>query len=249
METVAKIKLYGERNTGTTWLRQLITLNLEVETYPGAMPEWVRRVQNVVPGTDWVRDLWFRMRGDTIFGWKHQLVDPSRMGFVERALEQRVGFVCLVKHPAAWVMSLHRRPYDHHWGPVGDLDAFVKSPWYTVDREHASPVYPDPISMWNAKCRAYLTLAERLPTMLVRYEDLVADPMDRIDDIAGRFGIKKRSGFRNQESSTKRDDRKFEDYRDYYARERWREELPSRIADEITARVDDTLLQTLGYRP
>ena len=247
---IRKLKLFGERNTGTTWLRRLVDANLEVGTFPGAMPEWVRRVQRVLPGTDWLRDLWFDRRGDTIFGWKHMLVDPRRAGFVERARREGVGFVCIVKHPASWVLSLHNRPYDHHWGPKGDLASFVTSPWFTVRRERADVRYPDPIRLWNAKCAAYLELAQHVPTVLVRYEDLVSDPEARIDEIAKVFGVARRvGGFRNQNESTKRDDRSFEDYQRYYAAEAWRAKLSKDVAREIAARIDADVMARLGYAP
>lgn len=251
MDAVArKLKLYGERNTGTNWLEHLAGLNLEVELFPSVAPAWLRKIQNTVPGTEWLRDLWFRGTVGRTFGWKHALVDPARPGFERRAVHDKVGFVCLVKHPAAWLLSLHRRPYDHFWGPPGDLATFAASPWYTVGREQAPRSYPNPISLWNAKAAGYLALAARLPAMVMRYEDLVVDPAARIDDIAARFGLRRRSAeFRNDEESTKRDATKFEEYRRYYGEERWRAKLPREVATVIAKQIDPQLLAKLGYQP
>jgi hypothetical protein len=128
----------------------------------------------------------------------------------------------------------------------------VVSPWYTVRRELAPPVYADPIAMWNDKGAAFLALAERVPeTMLLRYEDVVVDPEAHLARIAARFGLAHRpGGFRNDDESTKtRDDRKFDDYRRYYGEERWRADLPAAVAAQIAVRVDERVLQRLGYRP
>lgn len=245
-----KLKLYGERNTGTNWLEHLVGLNLDVELFPSVAPVWLRKLQGKAPGTEWLRDLWFRTTTGRTFGWKHALVDPARSGFERRAVQQRVGFVCLVKHPAAWLLSLYRRPYDHYWGAPGELATFATSPWYTVGRELAPKSYPNPISLWNAKAAGYLALAARLPAVVMRYEDLLSDPAARIDDIATRFGLRRRGpGFKNDEDSTKRDDTKFAEYQRYYGDELWRAKLPREVAQTVAKQIDGRLLEQLGYRP
>lgn len=54
-----RIKLYGERNTGTRYLTRLFEHNLRGEVIPGVAPRWTTWVQALVPGKEIVRDAWF----------------------------------------------------------------------------------------------------------------------------------------------------------------------------------------------
>jgi hypothetical protein len=128
------------------------------------------------------------------------------------------------------------------------LAEFVISAWRTVRREQAASEYPNPLALWNAKGASYLELAKVLPTMILRYEDLLLDPAGRIEQIARHFGIRRLDAeFRNSTQSTKEDGRTFEDFRSYYTEERWREKLSPEVARSIAARVDQSLSARFGY--
>ena len=50
------IKIYGERNTNTNYLEKLIHLNLDAQQLPGVAPRYVKTIQKILPGKEWLRD-------------------------------------------------------------------------------------------------------------------------------------------------------------------------------------------------
>ena len=45
------------------------------------------------------------------FGWKHRMA-PSEDELTDK-IKQEVLFLCLVKNPYSWLISMHKRPYHH----------------------------------------------------------------------------------------------------------------------------------------
>jgi len=89
------IKIYGERNTGTNYVGELIALNLAVRQVPGIIPDGVRRIHQTLPGREWVRDLYFACTGWHNLGWKHGL---AREGWPRR---RGLALVTITKNPYA----------------------------------------------------------------------------------------------------------------------------------------------------
>ena len=76
MRSCRRIKIYGERNTNTKFMRKLIDLNLDVEQLPGVVPPALRRALRLVPrrANELIRDLYFVLTFRQNLGWKHSLV-------------------------------------------------------------------------------------------------------------------------------------------------------------------------------
>lgn len=51
------LKTYGERNSNTNYLRHLVALNLEIVQLRGVVPPFFSRMQEALPGDEWLRDL------------------------------------------------------------------------------------------------------------------------------------------------------------------------------------------------
>ncbi len=243
------IKLYGERNTGTNYLEQLIRRNLDAVILPGAAPAWLRRRFRGHPRLrERAIDAYFYVTFGRNLGWKHMLAPPRwRLERSIRPLGQ-THFLFLVKNPYAWLLSLHRHPY-HHPTPASDFSAFIRAAWPTLGRENVGrEPFPNPVVMWNQKNASYLALAREVEGQIIRYEDLVAAPEAVIAAIAGA-GFARRAGiFENVREAVKgEEDRDFAYYRDYYLNERWREELKEEDARFISQQLDARILEELGY--
>src|SRR5690554_5707917 len=98
------IKVYGERNTGTNYLEQLLELNVDLPRLPGVVPSFVARLDR---GAEASRDAWFRLTRRWNLGWKHQAAPTP----AQRASWRCGGvlFVTLTKNPYSWALSMHRR--------------------------------------------------------------------------------------------------------------------------------------------
>jgi hypothetical protein len=240
------VKLYGERNTGTNYLAGLLLSNAEVELLAGTPPPTLNRVRRRVTDSHAVLDLWFALTEHRNLGWKHRRVDVDALRRRRRA--GRAHFVVTVKNPYSWLVSLQRRPYHRAGSGDGSLVALATEPWPTQRREGGPPVYDNAVRMWCDKAASHLALGTAFPTTIVRYEDLVDDPSGvtrRICDEAGLALLDDRVW--NTERSTKRDGKTYEDYRDYYGCERWREVLGPEDIAAINRSLDADVMDALGY--
>lgn len=240
------LKVYGERNTGTNYLGQLLKLNIEVKQLRGVVPRWLHLLQVALPGHEWLRDLYFEAAFGHTLGWKHGCARTAAELRHVPLVQRSVAFVTLTKNPYAWLLSLHRRPY-HSRGEIPGLVKFARSPWRTVRRDGCSGDLANPIELWNRKNATYLGLRE-LGGLNLRSEDVLEDPAAALDRLADHFRLPRRSNqFLNCQPSTKDPTRDFAFYRDYYLNERWRDELPREVVDAVNESLDLRLMQHFGY--
>lgn len=241
------LKVYGERNTGTNYLRDLIGLNLSVQLLRDTMPYSWAALQLLLPGKEGLPDFYFQRYGQENLGWKHCLPPQGETLQGYAGCTPETGFITLTKNPYSWLLSLHRRPY-HYQGKTGSFDDFIRAPWKTVGREWAPQAFPNPIALWNAKNRAYIALRDTLPCLNLSYEALLDNPAMLLEEIGTHFELPRKSDqFRNKESSTKLDRNKHDDYRAYYLEEQWRSKLSTEQLAWINAEVDQGLMAAFGY--
>lgn len=243
------VKIYGERNTNTNYLSQLIGLNLKAEEIPGVVPARIMALQRRLPGNELVRDLYFFFNYGQTLGWKHTCVKPAAV-LSRRAVmrSHEVCFVTLTKNPYSWLLSLHRNPYHQRYVGKPDFETFLRTPWRTLRRENTAKVLRSPIELWNLKNAAYLQLAS-LDALNLTSESLIEDPEAVIDRISRQFSIDRRSArFVNYERSTKRETGKDHGYyQDYYRNERWRNELSAEAIAIINEGIDQELMARFGF--
>jgi len=241
------LKIYGERNTGTNYLTKLIRLNLSVVQLPGTIPKWVRSLQNRLPGSEWVRDVYFFGAYPRNLGWKHAAARaPDKL---KNCLPGGpICFLTLTKNPYAWLLSLHRMPYHQKNSSAGDFQTFLKTPWETVRRENAPRKLSSPVALWNLKNRSYLKLKAAAPTLNIRYEDLLENPAAVLGEISQTFSLGwKSSSFVNYEQPAKAHAKNNAFYRDYYLNEKWRAGLSPASVKLINRQLDAEVMQAFNY--
>jgi hypothetical protein len=109
------IKIYGERNTNTNYLGELISLNLDVAEVLGVVPQSMRRIQTRLPVKNALRDIYFQFTYARNLGWKHAKVeDPAHIRKYSLVKNNEVRFITLTKNPYSWLLSLFRRPYHQY---------------------------------------------------------------------------------------------------------------------------------------
>jgi hypothetical protein len=243
------IKIYGERNTNTNYLEKLIDLNLDTTQVSGVAPGYVRAIQKLLPGKEWLRDLYFGASANHNLGWKHaRAKSPGELEDLG-VLQRKVCFVTITKNPYSFLLSLYRRPYSHQFGRVKpDFESFLQAPWKTVARDNCKPLLESPIALWNTKNASYLPLTE-LGGLNLTTESTVDDPAAVIQKISEHFSISRLSeSFVNYEKSTKDASKNFSYYKDYYLNERWRDDLSGEAISIINQSVDRQLMNYFGFK-
>ena len=194
-----------------------------------------------------IRDLYFRCTYPSNLGWKHSMVKERKE--IEKALkgDLSVGFLTLSKNPYSWLLSMHRRPYHQYYGEKPKFEDFIKSPWKTLGRENSQASFANPVEMWNKKNAAYLGLNGE-NTINLTSEGLSEGPELVIERISKTFSIERKSAnFVNYGSSTKGTDMKSDDYREYYLKEKWRNQLSDSEISAINERLDLSVMEALAY--
>lgn len=239
-----RVKIYGERNTGTNYLVKLVRSNLDVDLLPGVVP---RLVHKYFLGIELPKDVYFGLTYGRNLGWKHALVaDPTCIRAMDVYGDDLV-FLTLTKNPYSWLLSLYRRPY-HVRGPQRTFEEFLTARWRPVGRERLNGRSPNAMDLWNLKNASYLRLDGEVACQNLRYENLLADPQTVISQIASRHGLEwAAAAFRNVNESTKEESKDFSFYADYYLKEEWRKKLSGRSIEVINRGIDWTIAESFGY--
>ncbi len=243
------IKIYGERNTNTNYLSQLIKLNLDAYEIPGVVPPTIMSLQEILPGKELVRDIYFKLTYGRNLGWKHSRVKPiyilKRYSIVRN---NNIAFITITKNPYSWALSLYRNPYHQYYSKKLNFETFLRTPWKTVDRDNTKRWLSNPIELWNIKNSSYLQLSE-LNALNITTESIFVNPETAIEKIYKTFSIRKISDvFVNYEKSTKEKIKDFNYYKNYYLNEKWRDELSMDAISIINEAVDKTLMSNFGYK-
>lgn len=258
---VRYVKVFGERNCGTNWCvknlsansRAIVVSNKDMKaTRRDAVRERLgesgdrddkRKVAAIRHGAV---DEIYATSGFETYGWKHCALDEEQLRRHQNY--ERTAFVCMVKHPVWFLSSLFVRPHAPILGVPGSLEEFVDYPWQTYGRENLGGVMLDsPIDLWNIKVRSYFDFsANNERVMIVRYEDMLADPAAFFARV-GALGVPMR---RRQEivGSDKRGELSLEEYRDKYSDENMRASVPLAVREAVEKRADAELVERLGYK-
>ena len=251
------VKVYGERNTGTNYLEQLIKLNFDIKILPGVLPEYLRVIWDIKKQMPKLYDryyfvenfleFYFQITKSKYLGWKHSLISADILKSIDN-LSESVFFVTITKNPYSWLLSLHNRPY-HSQIIYDSFEEFLIKPWKTTGRDNFLKDFSNPIEMWNVKNNSYRLLAEKYPTKNVRYEDLLGDFKGVLNSISDFFDIdKKFDSFKNINRSTKGDKKDFDFYKKYYLDELWKDKLSDKAIYIINKILDEDILEYFGYK-
>jgi hypothetical protein len=248
INTKVALKLFGERNTGTTYLKKLIEQNLEVNLVRGVAPDWVRRVQSRLRLQEFLIDRYFDLTYGSNLGWKHSKVDDANSLCNHSLVRQGAALVSITKNPYSWLLSLHRRPYHQYYPRKLSFEEFLSTSWTTVARDRLPGSIRNPVELWNIKNASYLPISAKAGGLNLTYEKLIEDPGICIENICEKFSLTKIGNeFENIVSSTKESDKDASYYRDYYLGEEWRYQLSETAIDLINRNLNHDLATHYGY--
>ncbi|MEM9716671.1 MAG: hypothetical protein AAF826_09150 [Pseudomonadota bacterium] len=251
------VKVFGERNTGTRALIQMLRASGEVQLIGGSSSEVLGHgewsslqagIKRHFTG-DWRKIYGDALRDNSLhldmplMAWKHAAPDWHPI-----YAAKGVSPVFIVRDPYSWALSMARRPYHMKAPRTGDLQQFFARPWLTERRDNLEPVLPSVLSLWSEKCGAYLRMAEMatdVSPQFVKFEDLVVWPDETVAELVRRLGGSGEDiqGF---DHSTK-DERSAEELRQYYSAEEWVDYLSQDSVEVINQHIDWAVAGDLGY--
>jgi hypothetical protein len=277
LSEVVFLKQFGERRTGTNYLRQLLSENftnvvvlMHVLGDKHSAPGRLSPPDTVSPQAafQWVRELTLSSCAkSTIAGdeGQEEYLRSIAVPLMDAARREDLGFVLSVKDPYAWGASLCKF---FQWLPRGLPRATPAAssvgprlPTWIRQMEAAScEKLSAACFAFNAKHRAWLEYLEGFPSRstIVKYEDLLARPADILDGIQGKHRLKQ--GARRIESISREISWADWDHldapllksdfdADYYRQHRYLQRLTPAMVDTITKSTDWGLMSCLGYRP
>jgi hypothetical protein len=173
------------------------------------------------------------------FGWKHRLA-PSPEELTDK-MKQEVLFLCLVKNPYSWLISMHKRPYHHDSLKTLSFLDFLK---------YSYGDYRNPVVLWNTKNASYVKMKEYVRYHeIIKYEDILGDPAGFVNLMADKYEFPKPVLFKNINNLITNShgikSQKF--HKDYYLNEEWRNNLRYDHVQQINEWLDKSLMEKLNY--
>ena len=173
------------------------------------------------------------------FGWKHRIA-PSADELTEK-LKKEVLFLCLVKNPYSWLISMHKRPYNHECLHKLSFLDFLK---------YSYGDYRNPMVMWNTKNASYLNMKEYVQFhQIIRYEDILKEPATFINQLAEKYSFPKPAIFKNITNllTNSHGIKNQQFHKDYYLNEEWKKSLRHEHVKLINTWLNESLMNELNY--
>jgi hypothetical protein len=173
------------------------------------------------------------------FGWKHRIA-PSEEELTQK-MKLEVLFLCLVKNPYSWLISMHKRPYHHESLKKLSFLDFLK---------YSYGDFRNPIIMWNTKNESYFKMKNYVKFHeILKYEDILESPADFINSIADKYSFPKPAIFKNISNLLTNShgvkSQKF--HKEYYLTEEWKKNLRHDHVQQINTWLDKNLMEQLNY--
>ena len=251
-------KIYGERNTGATYLEKLVNKNFATDILRGDFGVDKRVLRLVLQQhkpklrpaeNNRLQDRYHERILYSDFGLKHAAppVDVIRAA----PHSENTLFLLITKHPVFFLSSLHIRPENPLWDEEDlGFDQFLTTPWPVSERDNLgeNPL-ESPIQLWNEKMRSYVQLMGAADNVIhIRYEDLLSDFSIQMDRIAEYLPTTS-NGYANIRRSVKASDNlRFEDYARRYKYHKIKTDYKKRDLEYIYRKIDDDVMDALDYR-
>lgn len=245
---IQKIKISSERNTGTNYLVQLIENNFVVDrlggeqlTYPLS---YIQKTLNLILPGKFLKGYFFVFAYPFNLGWKHGCVDSPQQLRKYPIVKKNSVFIIIVKNLYSWLLSLQHRPHQNI--PPMSFSDFIRSQWRTLPPDRlARKNLENPLPLWNEKVGSYSQVIDHMPSMVIRYEDLLENAEVHLQALSEKFNItRKTMNFVNWFESTKKDyHRDLEYYREYYLKEILRDKITSADIQYIYMHLNPDLIK------
>lgn len=201
-----RVKVMGERGSGTNFLSRLVAANFDIELVDNTsnaegqdrkliqrIPEGLRRGAHIA---ERVMEHYHLTQMPENAGWKHACLTERTFSTYLRT--DTTLFLCIIRHPALWLRSFYEKPFHAMTRKPDDLDAFIATPWMTRACDEADAVVLEsPAELWRLKTLSYLDRAAAHPNVVViRHEDLLRDHESGLAELVPLIGPRVHAGWR-----------------------------------------------------
>lgn len=249
------VKIFGERNTGTNALLQLLKNNSESEFHPGTMAElscFTARKMTVLQSLGLRSEKKEQMIDKVFEGrpllqrWKHSATNVT---LEELQPIGDTAFIFTVRSPLSWLVGLYKRPYHMLVEKPQSLSSFASTNWVPVKRENLALSFYRPLDLLEEKWRSYVNLMELLEIKgikykVIKFEDFVVNQNDVFESLKGLVHVPA-ANFKELRQSTKEKNKDSKYYATYYGNEVWKNEYPE--IDRVRNTVSGELCSVFGY--
>jgi len=162
---------------------------------------------------------------------------------ISEQLNSQILFICLVKNPYTWLLSMHRRPKGYDALKELKFKEFIR---------YSMGDYRNAMEMWNQKVNSYLRFATYAKNIaLIKYEELLQNPQVVLEKLSVDYEIKKKISWfsnTNQYISSSKGVLKQKFHADYYLRDEWIRDLNTENLQFINKFLDEKPLDALSYK-
>ena len=254
-----RIKLFGERNTATRAVNQMLSstdgvtlINSKHPDEPGNV-EWANLVAsiNLYTQDDWRKVYMDALRDNVahfnapLAMWKH-----AAPHWDDAFVDQDVCTIFCVCNPYSWALSIAYKPYQMKACRTDDFLTFIKRPWLTERRDNTGIILRSVMDLWNKKLRAYANFADQTELSngkyaYLRFEDLVENPTAALSKTLCVFGASVAPDPISE--STKNHGKPLSELQKYYDNEEWRNRLTAPTMQVINDLLDWPLVYQFCY--
>jgi len=266
---LTNVKVFGERNTGTNFLNQLLARNTDLNVLghggkndnPRQKLKGIRQSAVRIGCADKLSPQVNRLVLNRLideqrkieyldnFGWKHSRVlvgDLKKSPHIKSTL-----FIFLVRNPWRFVSALHRRPYNLFPAPhpSSSLSCFVESQILANERDNMpSLIVNNPVELWNEKVGSYFDCCEVLDNAIICYYENIVTAVDEfMAAISPVCSVSKQIEI--PMDSTKNDNKTFDQYRQEVLSYDPVKILGDDVYSKILERIDVNVLRRTIYAP
>jgi hypothetical protein len=253
------IKLFGERNTATRAVKQMLRATDGVTLVNSKRPDELGNVEwaNLVASINlYIQDDWRKVYMDALRDnvshynaplamWKH-----AAPLWDDAFAVQNVCTIFCVRNPYSWALSMACKPYHMKSRRTDDFLTFIKRPWLTERRDNTGIILRSVMDLWNNKLRAYADFADQAElsggkAAYVRFEDFVDNPAATLAKTLAVFGAE--TAPKSIPESTKNHGKPLSELQAFYANEQWRNRLTAPTVRAINELLDWPLVDQFCY--
>tara|TARA_B100000902_G_C27180212_1_gene848545 strand:+ start:85 stop:870 length:786 start_codon:yes stop_codon:yes gene_type:complete len=259
------IKIFGERNTGTTALEQNLKNNFPNHIFNGDLGianvskenfkyfklKLKRKFLRIIKAKKEKIENNYDSFFDSIsipYQWKHCATNFSDVQLNEISKE-KIHFLFTVREPLSWLYSLNKNRYHLLNRNPCSIEDFMNLEIEIWKRENLVQKKLKPLMLYEEKIKSYIKFIDQLKHFnlsytVLRFEDLILNHRYCYERIAKDIGLYNIS-FIELIQSTKDKTKDLGFYKNYYGNKLWKKDISKELLNNIN--FDHNLMSWMGY--